>query len=41
MATGYSGQGARVPFSADSFVAQQKSQAADGVATPRPFLLGH
>ena len=29
-------QGAWVPFSADSFVAQQKSQAPSGGATLRP-----
>ena len=30
------GQGGRVPFSAYSFVAQQKSKATSGGATPRP-----
>ena len=31
------GQGGRAPFSAYSFVAQQKSKVACGAATPRPF----
>jgi len=34
IAAGYIGQGVRVPFSAYSFVAQQKSMATSGGATP-------